>query len=183
MATQSPFLLLANGLFSQVGASLTPPPWLINELRQRLVLLLNHVLMQEPQAQERLVRHKGRCVRMQWRDFTLPFVATPAGLLEIAPDALQPDLTLTVTQASPMALVQSALAGERPGVRVEGDVQLAADVNWLVDHLRWDIEEDVARVIGDAPAHALGQAVREAARVLRQFVRGRPRPHGDKAAA
>ena len=82
-----------------------------------------------------------------------------------------------------MALVQSALAGERPAVRVEGDVQLAADVNWLVDHLRWDIEEDVARVIGDAPAHALGQAVREAARVLRQFVRGRPRPDGDKAAA
>ena len=96
MATQSPFLLLANGFFSQVGANLKPPPWLINELRQRLVLLLNHVLMQEPQAQERLVRHKGRCVRMQWRDFTLPFVATPAGLLEIAPDALQPDLMLTV---------------------------------------------------------------------------------------
>lgn len=183
MATQSPFLLLANGFLSQAGATLRPPPWLIAELRQRLVLLLNHVLMQEPQAQERLVRHKGRCVRMQWRDFTLPFIATPAGLLEIAPDALQPDLLLTVTQDSPLALVQSVLAGERPTVRVEGDVQLAADVNWLVDHLRWDIEEDVSRVIGDAPAHALGQAAREGARALRQFARGWPRPDADKAAA
>lgn len=183
MATQSPFFLLANGFFSQVGANLKPPPWLVDELRQRLVLLLNHVLMQEPQAQERLARHKGRCVRMQWREFTLPFVATPAGLLEIAPDALQPDLLLTVTQESPLALVQSVLGGERPTVRVEGDVQLAADVNWLVDNLRWDIEEDLSRVIGDAPAHALGQAAREAARVLQQFARGWPRPNGDKAAA
>jgi ubiquinone biosynthesis protein UbiJ len=156
---------------------------MVDELRQRLVLLLNHVLMQEPQAQERLVRHKGRCVRMQWRDFTLPFVATPAGLLEIASDGLRPDLLLTVTEASPLALVQTVLGGERPGVRVEGDVQLAADVNWLVDHLRWDIEEDLPRVIGDAPAHALGRASREAARALQQFVRGRPRADADKAPA
>jgi ubiquinone biosynthesis protein UbiJ len=154
---------------------------MIDELRQRLVLLLNHVLMQEPQARERLVRHKGCCVRMQWRDFTLPFVATPAGLLEIASDALQPDLLLTVTEESPVALVQSVLGGERPAVRVEGDVKLAADVNWLVDHLRWDIEEDLSRVIGDAPAHALGRAARGAADALRQFVRSRPLTRADRA--
>ena len=73
--------------------------------------------------------------------------------------------------------------GERPAVRVEGDVQLAADVNWLVDHLRWDIEEDLSRVIGDAPAHALARAARDAAQALQQFVRGRPRPPADKAPA
>ena len=75
------------------------------------------------------------------------------------------------------------MGGERPAVRVEGDVQLAADVNWLVDHLRWDIEEDLSRVIGDAPAHALARAARDAAQALQQFVRGRPRPPADKAPA
>jgi ubiquinone biosynthesis protein UbiJ len=39
-------------------------------------------------------------------------------------------------------------------VRIEGDVQLAAEVNWLVDHVRWDMEEDLSRLMGDAPAHA-----------------------------
>ena len=182
MATQSPFSLAA-GLLGQLGSGFQPPAWLVDELQQRLVLLLNHVLMQEPQAQARLVRHKGRSVRMQWRGFTLPFVATPAGLLDVQAGTSKPDLLLTVTEESPLALVQTVLGGERPAVRVEGDVQLAADVNWLVDHLRWDIEEDLSRVIGDAPAHALARAARDAAQALQQFVRGRPRPPADKAPA
>jgi ubiquinone biosynthesis protein UbiJ len=55
-------------------------------------------------------------------------------------------------------------------VRIEGDVQLAAEVNWLVDHVRWDIEEDLARILGDAPAHALGQAARRVVDALRQLL-------------
>ncbi|MBI3530978.1 MAG: hypothetical protein HY068_00560 [Burkholderiales bacterium] len=43
-------------------------------------------------------------------------------------------------------------------------------VNWLVDHVRWDIEEDLARIVGDAPAHALGQAARRMAEAVRQFL-------------
>jgi len=46
---------------------------------------------------------------------------------------------------------------------VQGDVMLAADINWLVDHVRWDIEEDLSRVIGDAMAH---QSVAMAKRVF-----------------
>ena len=111
MATQSPFSLAA-GLLGQLGSGLQPPAWIVDELQQRLVLLLNHVLMQEPQAQARLVRHKGRSVRMQWRGFTLPFVATPAGLLDVQAGTSKPDLLLTVTEESPLALVQTVLGGD-----------------------------------------------------------------------
>jgi ubiquinone biosynthesis protein UbiJ len=182
MATQSPFSLVA-GLVEQLGAGLRPPAWVIDELQHRLVLFLNHVLMQEPEAQARLTRQQGRCVRMQWRGFSLQFCATPAGLLEIEGGTLQPDLLLTVIEESPFVLAQTALQGDKPAVRVEGDVQLAAEVNWLVDHLRWDVEEDLSRLIGDAPAHALGRAARGAAQALQQFVRARPGPDADKAPA
>ena len=97
-------------------------------------------------------------------------VATPAGLLDLAGPAGAPDLTLTVTEDSPWALGQAALRGAKPPVRIEGDVQFAAEVNWLVDHVRWDLEEDLARVIGDAPAHTLGQAARGMAEALRRFI-------------
>lgn len=39
---------------------------------------------------------------------------------------------------------------DKPAVSIEGDVQLAAEVAWLVDNLRWDVEEDLSRLIGDA---------------------------------
>ncbi|MEG1456397.1 MAG: hypothetical protein RSC66_12610, partial [Comamonas sp.] len=86
-----------------------------------------------------------------------------------------PDLQLEVTDTSPLALAQAALRGDKPAIRIEGDVQLAADINWLVDNVQWDIEEDLARVIGDAPAHTVSQVARKAAQTLRQFVGARTR--------
>jgi ubiquinone biosynthesis protein UbiJ len=62
------------------------------------------------------------------------------------------------------------LQGEKPAIRIEGDVQLAAEVNWLIDHVRWDPEEDVARLMGDAPAHTLVQTAKRAVDALRSFV-------------
>ena len=139
------------------------------ELRHRLVLLLNHVLGREPEAMARLARQKGQVVELSWRELRLRLQATPAGLLDLAPEGAVAQLTLTVAEDSPLALAQAALRGEKPPVRIAGDVQLAAEVNWLVDHVRWDLEEDLARLLGDAPAHALVQGARQAASALRAF--------------
>jgi ubiquinone biosynthesis protein UbiJ len=92
----------------------------------------------------------------------------------LAPEDAVADLTLEITEASPFAIAQAVMQGEKPAVRIAGDVQLAADVNWLVDHVRWDLEEDLARVLGDAPAHMLAQAGRTLAQGLAQFVGKRP---------
>ena len=170
MATQSPFPFL-EGLFQNLPRpSMAPPVWAVDEAQRRIVLLLNHILMQEPEATSRLARQKGRIVLMQWRLFSLKLVATPAGLLDRAPVEAKPDLALVVTEESPFALAQAVLRGDKPPVRIEGDVQLAAEVNWLVDHVRWDLEDDLSRVLGDAPAHALGQVARGMANALRQFL-------------
>jgi ubiquinone biosynthesis accessory factor UbiJ len=173
MATpQSPFSFL-DGLFERVAAGPQPPQWLVNEVQQRLVLFLNHVLMQEREAMDRLVRQKGRVARVQWRAYSMALVITPAGLFNLASEGVVPDLQLEVTQTSPLTLAQVALRGDKPSIRIEGDVQLAAEINWLVDHVRWDVEEDLARVIGDAPAHTLALVASRAAQALRQFVGAR----------
>jgi ubiquinone biosynthesis protein UbiJ len=80
-------------------------------------------------------------------------------------------LHFEVTEASPLGLAQSALRGERPPVRIDGAVDFASDLQWLADNLRWDIEDDMARVIGDVPAHTLASVARSAAQALRGFVR------------
>lgn len=157
-------------LFDRFGRALQPPAWVVEEVQRRLVLMLNHVLQQEPEAQARLKRQSGRVVEAHWRNFNVRLQATPAGLLDLAPITQLPDLQLTLTDESPFSLAQAALRGEKPAVRIAGDVQLAAEVQWLVDHVRWDLEEDLSRIIGDAPAHTAGQAVRRMADAVRQFV-------------
>ena len=172
MVTSPPPSFL-DSLFDAIGSRLAPPPWAVHEAQHRLVLLLNHVLMQEPQATDRLRRQAGRIVEVRWRAFTVRLLATPAGLLDLATPAAAPDLTLAVADDSPWTLAQAALRGEKPPVRIAGDVQFAAEINWLVDNVRWDLEEDVSRLVGDAPAHAMGQAARAMVQALRQFA-GKP---------
>ena len=46
---------------------------------------------------------------------------------------------------------------------------IQADVNWLIANVRWDVEDDLARVIGDAPAREIVRWGRAAAAALRGF--------------
>lgn len=169
MNTSSPF-----SFFESLATRFQPPVWVVDETQQRLVLFLNHVLMQEPQAQERLQRQKGRVVQLKLGVFALDLLVTPAGLLDRAPAAAKPDLVLTVPMDSPQSVVQAVMTGKTPPVNIEGDVQLAAEVGWLADNLRWDVEEDLSRIIGDAPAHAVAGAARRLFSALKLFVAKTP---------
>lgn len=121
MATQSPFSLLGN-LAERVAQAVQPPAWFVSETQQRVVLFLNHIVMQEPQAMERLVRQTGRIALVQWRQFSMALVVTPAGLFNLAAEGAQPDLRLQVTDTNPLAMAQAALRGDKPAIRIEGDV-------------------------------------------------------------
>lgn len=121
----------------------------------------------------RMQGQAGRVALLRWRDFEFKLAVTKAGLFDLANAGDEAQLTFAVLEDSPLALAQTLLAGDKPALRIEGDVQLAADVNWLAEHVRWDVEEDLARVIGDAPAHGLVQVARRAAEGLRSWLLGR----------
>ena len=148
---------------------LQPPAWLVAEIQQRVVLTLNHVLQQEPEAMDRLARQKGKVASLEWVPIAIKLIATPAGLLDVAPAGAKADLAMTVLDSNPFNLVQTMLSGKKPDLRIEGDIQLAAEVNWLVDHVRWDAEEDLSRIMGDAPAHSLVKLLRQAMDTLKKF--------------
>jgi ubiquinone biosynthesis protein UbiJ len=155
----------------QLAWQLQPPAWLLHELQDKLVILLNHVLSQEPAAIERLRRQQGRCVQVSWRQLSLQWTVTPAGLLERSDTSQTPDLRVHVNEESPINLLQGLRTGQKPTMRVEGDVMLAAELNWLVDHVRWDAEEDLSRLVGDAWAHKLVGLAKRVFKALSEFSR------------
>lgn len=178
--TKPPFALpTPHDLQNWVAALPTPPAppeWLRTELQQRLVLLLNHVLQQEPAATDRLRRQQGKRMHVQWGAFELAVQATPAGLLAVCTDGITPDLRLQLAQTSPFDLAQTLLQGHKPAIDIQGDVQLAAEVAWLVDNVRWDLEEDLSRVLGDAAAHTLVSGATTLAQALMAQVKSKARP-------
>ncbi len=147
-----------------------PPDWLMREMQQRVVLLLNHVLQQEPAAIERLKRQKGQIAGIESSWIAMKLIVTPAGLLDLAKPDAETDLSLKVLDTNPLAILQTLLSGEKPRMEVAGDVMLAAEVNWLVDHVRWDAEEDLSRIVGDVPAHTLMKVVHGIGDALKKFI-------------
>ncbi len=164
---------------------------------RRLTLLVNHVLSSEAVATQRLKPHAGRRVRLDVVDWPsllpawppLVFAVTPAGLLEwldpASPDASPAgqdaavDLTLLLRAGNPAQVVLQALAGRKPQVEVSGDAAFAADMSWLMDNLRWDIQDDLAHWLGQTPAHQLGRVGEGIAEAMRGLARrwapgGRP---------
>ena len=169
-------------MFESLHSLLTPA------VMQRLTLLLNHVLSSEAVATAKLKAHSGRSVQLKVVDWpsilpawpALVFVITPAGLLEWQPVALGSpadghDLTISVQASNPAQILLQVLSGQRPRIDVSGDAALAGDISWLMDNLRWDIQDDVARWLGQGPAHQLGvwaSGAKDALAALAQRWRG-----------
>jgi len=156
------------GSVQKMLTSLQPPAWLVQEGQNRIILSLNHVLQQEPQAMERLAKQAGKSALIEFAPWSLHVQATPAGLLDLVPDAREPQLRIKINDTMPQLMGKIA-SGDKPAIHIEGDVALAADINWLIDHVRWDFEEDLAKLMGDSAAHTLAQGLRAAAGALRQF--------------
>ncbi len=164
----------------------------------RLTLFLNHVLSSEPAATAKLAGHAGATLHVRWSRLPplmpslLPppaepsFAVTPAGLLErvgdaaakdAAPDGSMPasqsgaaTLTVLVDLSDPVGWIAALQAGQHPPMEIQGDARLAADVSWIVDNVRWDLEDDLSRIVGDAPARTLTRFGQGFVAALRRFV-------------
>jgi ubiquinone biosynthesis protein UbiJ len=103
---------------------------------------------------------------------------TPAGLVEWCRDPVDADLRVRLEAANPAALAFQAVTGNMPPLIIEGDVQLASDVDWLLKNLRWDVADDLDRLFGPTVAHELhrlGASLARAMRGARQVVSDRLR--------
>ena len=126
----------------------------------------NHVLRATPVALERLRRHAGRTVSFALGPAEVAFTLQTTGELEPAIAGARRDLEVRV---SPFLLPRLA-AGEEAAFReidMQGDMELAQEISFLLRNLRWDAEEDLARVVGDIAAHRIAGAARALARGAR----------------
>jgi len=79
-------------------------------------------------------------------------------------------LSIELMESSLISLVEMFAASKKPPLHIQGDVQLAAEVNWLVDHVKWDLEDDLAKLVGDVNAHQIGKLVRYLKESMSKFV-------------
>ena len=117
---------------------------------------INHVLGSEPWATGELSKHAGKSILLKLPFGDLCCEIGSGGLLTVLKVAEAPSLTLEVS-----AKALSDLAGSSgslreqafKAVKITGDADLAQLIGRLAGQLRWEYEEDLAQLFGDAPAH------------------------------
>ena len=130
-------------------------------LEPPVTLALNHLLDAEPWARERLSVFAGAVVELRFP--LLPpmrLAITEAGRLSPAGREIAASLVLAFGPEVVPALIRGEDHLTR-AVHTEGDPKFAGEMLFLVRHLRWDVEEDLAGVLGDVAAHRLAAGARE----------------------
>jgi ubiquinone biosynthesis protein UbiJ len=153
---------------------------------------LNALLSREPWARDKLRPHAGKTARLIFGAVDTLLVVTESGhvaavpanavaadaaaagaaavdapAIAATPAGAVPDVTLTVAPDKLPSLMSGDTAQRMSAVRIDGDAALAHVIGDLARDLRWDVEDDLARVVGDIPAARLVAAASSAARGLR----------------
>jgi len=134
---------------------------------------LNALLRREPWARDRLAAQAGKTLRLSAGDpWTLQCAIAADGSLQTCDPAIVPDVVLSIPPERrrdlPAAWRTGGLAGVTGLARIQGDAGLAHLVSDLARSLRWDVEDDLSRLVGDAAAVRLTQGARAVAASLRQ---------------
>ena len=130
---------------------------------------INHVLAGEPWASAELAKHAGKAIALEMPFGRFAVQITSSGLLEAVRHAdsteisdgeavppIRTALVLTISsQALSTLLTSSGPIRENAfkSVTIAGDADLAQLLGRLAGQLRWEYEEDLSKIIGDAPAH------------------------------
>lgn len=127
---------------------------------------LNHLLESEPWARERLAPFAGEALELRAPPLpALRFLVAAGGGLSAAgsgPEKEAPSPLVVTLGAGALA---AAVKGEEyllRAIQVEGNAGLASEIMFLFRHLRWDGEEELAKVFGDAAAHRIAGMARGA---------------------
>jgi ubiquinone biosynthesis protein UbiJ len=125
-----------------------------------VIAFVNHLVDAEPWAREKLAPFAGKRVRVKALPLPdLAFAITAEGFVERAPE-LDPDLTVTLSPADLPRLLQGD-GTVLQAIAFRGDAELAAALQYLAKHLRWEFEEDLSRIVGDVAAHRIAGTARD----------------------
>ncbi len=123
---------------------------------QMLQAALNHLIRAEPWAQQQLVPHAGKLIAARIAPFSEGWLLIQADgmLADVVPGEAQANLSVSLAAGRALRAMGDRASLEQ-AMRIEGEPALEQAMRTLVRSLRWDIEEDLSKWVGDAAAHRI----------------------------
>ena len=122
--------------------------------------VVNHLLGQASWARKKLAPYAGHSAKISMPPFEAAFLIEEGGLLAMTGEDAVPEVTITLPATAPLLALQGHDVVMR-AARLEGSADFAEALGHVIRHLRWDAEEDLSRLVGDAAAHGIAKAARQ----------------------
>lgn len=132
-----------------------------------LTRLLKHLIDQNGWAKAELLPFAGRAVQFAIPPASAAIIVLEDGGLALAGETITPEAIVRMAPTTALRILSGDEAAHRL-IDIEGDVELGAALAQVMRGLRWEYEEDLSRIIGDAPAHELAAFGRNIATGIRR---------------
>ncbi|RJF99917.1 ubiquinone biosynthesis accessory factor UbiJ [Noviherbaspirillum saxi] len=139
-------------------------------IRTPISSAINHLLASESWAREKLARHAGKVAMFDAGVAAIRLKVASDGMVQAAESHDVANVTIRA-KLSDLPLIVQNRKHAFSYVQIEGDADFANTVSQLSESLRWEAEEDLGRVFGDAAAVRLVsgvQAIAQTAKATQQ---------------
>ncbi len=117
---------------------------------------LQHLTNQNEWSRKYLQPFAGKVVRFDFVLAKTDLLILEDGSLALGGETYVPEATVY----APPSLMLGMMAGDESAkthIKIEGDAHLATEISKVLQHMRWDIEEDLSKVVGDIAAFKIGE--------------------------
>lgn len=118
------------------------------------LLAVNHLLTQAAWAREKLKPFAGHTANISMPPFEAAFLVGEDGLLAQPTDDAVPEVSISLPATAPLLALQGPDVLMR-AARLEGSIDFAEALGFVIRNLRWDAEEDLSKLVGDIAAHRI----------------------------
>jgi len=122
-----------------------------------LPFAINHLLAQEPWAQQMLLAHRGKTASIDAGLLAIRLRVAADGFVEAVDDEVVSDVEIKV-KLSDLPLIASNTERAFSYVKIGGDADFANAISQLSQHLRWDAAHDISKLVGEIAAQRLVSA-------------------------
>ena len=128
---------------------------MINKIKK---IIGNHLLSQNDWMQSDLINHKNKIVIIEISGFKTIFKVKEDGQVEMINDSKDYDCKIKLTIND---LIGQLVNNKNGKINIEGDIELANKISQVLRKIEWDLEEDLAKYIGDIPAIQTTKALKK----------------------
>lgn len=129
--------------------------------------ILQHLITQNSWANALLQPFAGQSVQFNIAVLHSTLVILEDGSLSVAGETVSPQASVTI----PASILLRLLAKDESAkhhIIVEGDTHLASELGKVLGNMRWDVTEDLSRVIGDIPAQKMADFASQTADTVKK---------------